>query len=316
MGNVRSCSSPKTETRITNEESSLTSSLPVLSASSLLAAGQTPERKYYLTQTLGRSVSFEGFATRLNGSFRKVYRSLSCTSLHSSWPQERESFDQTSRRPWSRVSRRRRKETTLADDRLLARTCWPVSHAESLFLPHFPVDCHAEHHFRVVGHIANGAFGKVHRVRSASEGASQDFALKVLSKSEIINGNAIRQLKDEVDIQTICGHHPFVAKCITYWQSKTKVFLLSNFYENGELFQKFKKIPLELVRLYIAEISLALDFLHQAGVIYRDLKPENVLFDHDYHVRLIDFGLSKWLSIGSRTRTLCGTLQYMGKASF
>lgn len=136
--------------------------------------------------------------------------------------------------------------------------------------------------------------------------------MKVLSKSEIINGNAIRQLKDEVDIQTICGHHPFLAKCVDYWQSKKKVFLLSNYYPNGELFQKFKSFPFELVRLYIAEIALALDFLHQAGVIYRDLKPENVLLDQDYHVRLIDFGLSKWLSIGSRTRTLCGTLQYMG----
>lgn len=55
------------------------------------------------------------------------------------------------------------------------------------------------------------------------------------------------------------------------------------------------------------------DFLHNAGVIYRDLKPENILLDSDCHIRLIDFGLSKWLSIGSRTTTLCGTLKYMGK---
>lgn len=75
----------------------------------------------------------------------------------------------------------RRKESTAADARLLARTCWPVSNAESLFLPHFPVDCNAVHRFHFVGHVANGAFGKVHRVRRASE----DFALKVLSKSEV-----------------------------------------------------------------------------------------------------------------------------------
>lgn len=55
------------------------------------------------------------------------------------------------------------------------------------------------------------------------------------------------------------------------------------------------------------------DFLHNAGIIYRDLKPENILLDKDYHIRLIDFGLSKWLSIGSRTTTICGTLKYMGK---
>lgn len=54
------------------------------------------------------------------------------------------------------------------------------------------------------------------------------------------------------------------------------------------------------------------DFLHNAGIIYRDLKPENILLDTYGHIQLIDFGLSKWLSYGNRTKTLCGTLQYMG----
>lgn len=61
---------------------------------------------------------------------------------------------------------------------------------------------------------------------------------------------------------------------------------------------------------------LITDFLHNAGVIYRDLKPENILLDADYHIKLTDFGLSKWLKIGSRTNTICGTLQYMGKFIF
>lgn len=59
-----------------------------------------------------------------------------------------------------------------------------------------------------------------------------------------------------------------------------------------------------------------LDFLHNAGVIYRDLKPENILIDHDFHIKLTDFGLSKWLRIGSRTNTFCGTLNLMGKQQF
>lgn len=58
------------------------------------------------------------------------------------------------------------------------------------------------------------------------------------------------------------------------------------------------------------------DFLHGAGVIYRDLKPENLLLDEQSHISLTDFGLSKWLSIGSRTNTICGTSQYMGKFYF
>lgn len=58
------------------------------------------------------------------------------------------------------------------------------------------------------------------------------------------------------------------------------------------------------------------DFLHNAGVIYRDLKPENILLDDNLHIKLIDFGLSKWLKIGQRTNTICGTLQYMGRILF
>lgn len=55
------------------------------------------------------------------------------------------------------------------------------------------------------------------------------------------------------------------------------------------------------------------DFLQNAGIIYRDLKPENILLDNNYHIKLIDFGLSKWLKTGQRTRTVCGTAEYMGK---
>lgn len=57
---------------------------------------------------------------------------------------------------------------------------------------------------------------------------------------------------------------------------------------------------------------LFLDFLHNAGIIYRDAKPENILLTADYHIKLTDFGLSKWLKFGLTTRTMCGTFQYMG----
>ncbi|KAJ8916008.1 hypothetical protein NQ315_016686 [Exocentrus adspersus] len=58
--------------------------------------------------------------------------------------------------------------------------------------------------------------------------------------------------------------------------------------------------------------ALTINFLHNAGVIYRDLKPENILLDDVGNIQLIDFGLSKWLPYGSTTKTICGTLAYMG----
>lgn len=313
MGNASSSNSssqkqPEIKKAACAKSSSLSSHLLATSVEALDQANQPQLR---------RSISLDGLSVRLNESFRRLYSSLSCTSLNKTGSRRRHPIDQSCSRPWSRVSRRRWHDSTLADDRLLSKTCWPVTHAEALFLPHFPIDSNAEHQYSIVNHVANGAFGKVFKVRSITHNEEETYyALKVFSKSEIISGNAICQLKDEVAIQTICGHHPFLTKCVRYWQTKKKVFLLSHYYPNGELFQKVKKFPFELVRLYVAEIALALDFLHQAGIIYRDLKPENVLLDQHYHVRLIDFGLSKWLSIGSRTRTLCGTLQYMGKATF
>jgi uncharacterized serine/threonine-protein kinase SgK494 len=92
--------------------------------------------------------------------------------------------------------------------------------------------------------------------------------------------------------------------------------LVLDYSERGDLFAVWtreKRFNEPTVRQYAAEMAVALDFLHRSGVIYRDLKLENVLLDVDGHIKLTDFGLSKWLNQGSTTRTICGTIQYMGK---
>ncbi|XP_028166068.1 serine/threonine-protein kinase S6KL isoform X1 [Ostrinia furnacalis] len=216
-------------------------------------------------------------------------------------------------RPWSRVSRRRWNDSTLKNPLEASKTAWPVAHKESIFLPEFPITADLlQKDFQFEDTIAKGAFGKVYKVTKLSD--NKEYALKVLSKAQIVNENAVRQVKEEARIQTICGHHSFIARAVSRWQTKKRLYIVSEYIPGGELLallDRYGKLPLDLVKIFVAEIAIAIDFLHNAGVIYRDLKPENILLDADYHVRLIDFGLSKWLSIGSRTSTLCGTLKYM-----
>ncbi|XP_047533579.1 serine/threonine-protein kinase S6KL [Vanessa atalanta] len=216
-------------------------------------------------------------------------------------------------RPWSRVSRRRWNDSTLKNPLEASKTAWPVAHKESIFLPEYPITTDLlQRDFEIVETIAKGAFGEVYKVNKYSE--NKEYALKVLNKAQIVSENAVRQVKEEARIQAAVGHHSFIAGAVSRWQTKKRLYIVSEYIPGGELLallEKYAKLPEELVKIFVSEIAIAIDFLHNAGVIYRDLKPENILLDSDLHIQLVDFGLSKWLSIGSRTTTLCGTLKYM-----
>lgn len=223
-------------------------------------------------------------------------------------------------RPWSRSSTRRRwkeggaaspnAEESVAD---ASKTFWPVAVVEAMFLPEFPIKVKVdEMSFQVVETIARGAFGKV--VRVVKKDTKRSYAMKILSKAQVIVESAVQQCKDEVSIQVMCKDHPFVVGCQFYWQNRKRLFLVSEFIPNGELLILWKthgRLPESVAKLYLAELAYTLDYLHNTGVVYRDLKMENILLDNDGHIQLIDFGLAKWLSQGNRTRTICGTIQYM-----
>lgn len=123
----------------------------------------------------------------------------------------------------------------------------------------------------------------------------------------------------QVKIQKTVGHHPFIVNIVEFWQGRKSLFIVTDFISCGELHtfvtdhNNANGLPEDVARIYIAEMALAIDFLRNAGIIHRDLKATNILLDCDGHAVLTDFGFAKWLRPTDKTRTICGTPEYMGK---
>ena len=123
----------------------------------------------------------------------------------------------------------------------------------------------------------------------------QIYAMKTLKKDFIIRTNQVKNTKTERDIMTLIDH-PFIVKLHFAFQSTDTLYFVTDFLNGGELFFHLCneiRFSEDRARFYAAELVLALSHLHDNGIIYRDLKPENVLLDSEGHLKITDFGLSK-----------------------
>lgn len=141
------------------------------------------------------------------------------------------------------------------------------------------------------------------------------FALKVLKKDNIIKRNQVEHTRTE---RNVLGYvkHPFIVGLNMAFQSKDKLYFVLDFCAGGELFfhlGKVGKFAEPRAMFYAAEIALAISYVHNMDIVYRDLKPENVLLDSRGHVRLTDFGLSKEgiSNSSSGANSFCGTPEYL-----
>mmetsp|Transcript_21759 Transcript_21759/g.19274 ORF Transcript_21759/g.19274 Transcript_21759/m.19274 type:complete len:167 (+) Transcript_21759:324-824(+) len=109
-------------------------------------------------------------------------------------------------------------------------------------------------------------------------------------------------------------NHPFIVKLHYSFQSEEKLYFLLDFLNGGDLFHhiaisgKFKE---KRARFYAAELVLALNYLHENSIVYRDLKPQNIIIGQDGHIKLTDFGLSKENFNEKQENTICGTIKYI-----
>lgn len=155
--------------------------------------------------------------------------------------------------------------------------------------------------FKPVRVLGKGAYGKVVLVKD--ERTSKLYAMKQLQKAEIIIENdAPHDVSKRVERifaeRTILSQleHPNVVKLFYTFHDNSRLYLLLQYIPGGELFYHLKErgtLDEDTAAFYAAEISCALKFLHEKGIVYRDLKPENCLLDADGHLVLTDFGLSK-----------------------
>ncbi|XP_063809299.1 ribosomal protein S6 kinase-related protein [Pseudophryne corroboree] len=188
----------------------------------------------------------------------------------------------------------------------------PLPHYMNLFLPEFPIwSPAAQPELKILGCVAKGSLGPVLKVLNCTE--QKIFALKVLPKREVLSRNTLRQCKEEVTIQRQVKH-PFIQCLGESWQGQRHLFIMCNYCSFGDLYSLWmsaKFIDEDTVRLFAAELVSVLVYLHDLGIIHRDVKMENILLDERGHLKLSDFGLSRHVPCGERAYTICGTLQYM-----
>jgi len=163
--------------------------------------------------------------------------------------------------------------------------------------------------------IGTGTFARVFLCRPKQSiqqrSNSEYFALKVLSMHDVIRLKQVDHVKNEKNILTEI-QHPFIVELLWYDKDKSLLYMLFPYICGGELFSYLRsagRFNSTTSMFYAIEIVTALDYLHSLSIVYRDLKPENLLLDRDGHIKITDFGFAK--KVTDRTWTLCGTPEYL-----
>jgi CRP-like cAMP-binding protein len=163
--------------------------------------------------------------------------------------------------------------------------------------------------------LGQGTFGlvKLMSYRTKTSGDKKVFALKCMQKQQIVNyklaGNVLYEKQMMVE-----SDHPFVLKLYKTYQSADSLMMLLEIVPGGELFTYLQGCPGNHVSSDHARfiglcVVAVFDYIHEKGICYRDLKPENLMIDADGYIKMVDFGFAK--IVKNKTFTLCGTPEYM-----
>ncbi|KAI0051126.1 hypothetical protein FA95DRAFT_1535253 [Auriscalpium vulgare] len=168
--------------------------------------------------------------------------------------------------------------------------------------------------FNFLAVLGKGNFGKV--MLAEEKKSNSLYAIKVLKKEFIIDNDEVESTRSEkrVFLAAARERHPFLLGLHSCFQTETRVYFVMEYVSGGDLMLHIqrKQFSLRQAKFYASEVLLALEYFHANGIIYRDLKLDNILLTLDGHVKVADYGLCKeemWF--GQTTSTFCGTPEFM-----
>ncbi|NXO56940.1 KGP2 kinase, partial [Aramus guarauna] len=163
----------------------------------------------------------------------------------------------------------------------------------------------------VVTTLGVGGFGRVELVKVKNENMA--FAMKCIKKKHIVDTKQQEHIYSEKKIlEQICS--PFIVKLYRTFKDSKYVYMLLEACLGGELWSLLRdrgSFDEATTKFCVGCVTEAFDYLHHIGIIYRDLKPENLILDAEGYIKLVDFGFAKKIGSGQKTWTFCGTPEYV-----